>query len=475
MSLFFGNNIALKGMMAQQTALNVAFNNVANASTEGYSRQRVDLQASNPISGIIHGEQLGSGVDVANVSRIRDEFLDYQLRTQTSELSSQATIHETLSNVETVFNETARDIGLSSDLNKFWNAWQDVSVTPASSAVRTVLMESAVTLTNHMRQVYSQLSGIQADIDTQISQSVTTIGSLAERINTLNGQIANSVMSGETPNDLLDSRDILLNQLAEIGNITVTKRGATGAVDIKLGDNTIVDGDGVHAITDTASVTGGSLGALKRLGDTSGDSAGSVQYYMDKLDIMAAGIAKSVNELHSTGISLHGKAGAEFFVFKDNSGNVIDLTGVDWSDPSASGLSAANIYVNPNIQKDVSEIAASKGSDNLTGKGDIALAIANLKTNSNLSAAGTATKTIDSFYQEMATQLGSKVNEAQSNVANQQTLVNNLNLKKESVSGVSLDEETANMIVYQHAFSACARVINIVDEMLDTIINRMKV
>jgi len=464
MSLFFGNNIALKGMMAQQAALNVTANNVANASTDGYSRQRVGLEASNPISGIVYGEQLGSGVDVSDVSRIRSEFLDYQLRTQTSKLNTQTTMNDTLDNIETVFNETSSDIGLSSDLSSFWNAWQDVSVTPATSAVRTVLMESAVTLTDNIRQIYSQLSGIQDDINTQISQSVETVDSIAERINTLNGQIANSVMNGETPNDLLDSRDLLLDQLSEIGDITVTKRGETGAVDVKLGDNTIVDQDGVHSDIDTSSVTGGSLGALIQLGDTSGESASSVQYYMNKLDTLAAGIAKSVNEIHFDAINLEGESGdentgAEFFVSNDG-----------------EEISAANITINSAIQKDVSKIAASDEANNLTGNGDAALAIANLKTTSSLSdsVADTSTKTIDSFYQDMVTQLGSKVSETESNVDNQQTLVDNLSSKRESITGVSLDEETANMVVYQHAFSACARVISVVDEMLDTIINNMK-
>lgn len=464
MSLFFGNNIALKGMMAQQAALNVSANNVANASTEGYSRQRVDMQASNPISGIIYGEQLGSGVDVSNVSRARSEFLDYQLRTQTTVLNSQKTLQDTLDNIETVFNETSSDIGLGSDLDKFWNAWQDVSVTPSSPAVRTVLMESAVTLTDNIRQVYSQLSSIQDDINTQISQSVETINSIAARLNTLNGQIANSTMNGETPNDLLDSRDLLLDQLSTIGNITVSKRGTTGAVDVKIGNYTIVDQNGVHSDIDTASVTGGSLGALIKLGDTSGDSASTVQYYMDKLNILAAGIAKSVNELHYNGLNLAGKsgaenAGAEFFVSNDG-----------------KEINAANISINSAIQKDVSKIAASNVANNLTGNGDVALAIANLKTTSQLanSADDTSTKTIGAFYQEMVTQLGSKASEAKSNVTNQQILVNNLESKKESLSGVSLDEETANMVVYQHAFSACARVISVVDEMLDTIINQMK-
>jgi flagellar hook-associated protein 1 FlgK len=464
MSLFFGMNIALKGMMAQQAALNVTSNNIANASTDGYSRQQVDLAASTPISGIVTGEQLGSGVDVSDVARVRNEFLDYQLRAQTSDLNSDTTIHDTLGNVETVINETSSDTGLSSEMDSFWNAWQDVSVTPASSAVRTTLMEAAVTLTDSIRQLSSQLTGIQDDINkTQIPQSVENVNSISARIATLNGQIVTSEANGETPNDLLDKRDLLLDQLSATGNITVTKRGTTGAVDVKLGTNTIVDESGAHDLSSSditaSTVTGGTLGALVQLGG-SGDSANTVQHYINKLNILAAGIATSVNKLHGDGTDLDGNPGADFFVSNDS-----------------NSLSAANIYVNSDIQDDVSKIAVSKGTTNLTGNGDIALQIADLKDTkltSGLESSTSGTITIGAFYQDMVTELGSKVNEAKSNITNQQTLVNNLSSKKESVSGVSLDEETTNMVLYQHAYSACAKIISVMDEMLDTIINNMK-
>jgi flagellar hook-associated protein 1 FlgK len=161
------------------------------------------------------------------------------------------------------------------------------------------------------------------------------------------------------------------------------------------------------------------LGALVKLGDTSGESASTVQYYMDKLNTLAASIAKSVNELHYNGLNLDGKSGEEnpganFFVSNDG-----------------QEINAANITVNSAIQKDVSKIAASNEPNNLTGNGDAALAIAKLKTTSQLagSADSTSTKTINAFYQEMATQLGSKASEAKSNVTNQQTLVDNLSAK----------------------------------------------
>lgn len=487
MSLFFGLNIALKGMMASQTALSVVSNNIANASTDGYTRQRTDLVESDAISGLVSGAQLGSGVDVADVTRIRNEFTDYQIRTQTSELDYDTTLHDTLSNVETVFNETSSDTGLSDALDTFWGDWQDVSTTPDSSSVRTTLMEDAVSLTDTLRQLSSQLTTIQDDIQTQISQSVETVNSYSAQIAKLNDQIVYSEANGETPNSLLDARDLLLDKLSALGNITVTKcqdgnGNYTGAIEVELGTNTIVDENGSYDLSSSditsTTVTGGSLGALAHLSGN-GDTADTVQYYIDKLNTLAAGIAKIVNDLHTTGTDLEGNSGENFFVFKDSNGNAIDLDSVDWTDPTASGITAANIYVSSDIQDDVSKIAASAGTTNVEGNGDIALAIADLKdtklsydsTNGVLSSSSSGDVTIGDFYSGLVTALGSKVSATESDVTNQQTVVDNLISKRESTSGVSVDEETTNMILYQHAYDASAKVISVIDEMLDTVIN----
>lgn len=359
MSLFFGINTALKGMMAQQTALNVTSNNIANANTDGYSRQRADLVESYSISGLVPGAQLGSGVDIADVSRIRDGFVDYQLRTQTSSLEYDTIIHDTLSNVETVFNESSSDTGLSSLLDNFWSAWQNVSVTPDSSAVRTTLMESAVSLTDSIRQISSQLTQIQSDTQTQIDQSVKDVNSISQRIKHLNDQIVASKSRGETPNDLLDARDLLLDQLSEIGNITVTNcqdadNNFTGAVKVIFGTNTdtttktnnetstetitetstIVDGSSTYDIScddiKNYKVTDGSLGALVKLKGTD-NTADTVQYYIDKLNTFAVSIAKNVNEIHTMGKDLKNNFGKDFFVFKDSEGNPITVS--DWENP----------------------------------------------------------------------------------------------------------------------------------------------
>ncbi len=488
--LFFGLNISLKGMMAQQTGLETTAHNIANVNTEGYSRQRVNLEASQPISGLVTGGgQLGSGVDVGSITRIRQQYLDTEVRTETSALECQTAIAGTMDLVQTVFMEPS-DNGLNAQLEDFWNEWQELAADPSSTPVRTALKEASTALADTFRQINQQLTEVQAGLQTQIDDTVGGINQLAAAIADLNKQIIKVKITGENPNDLMDKRDLLLDQLAALGNITVTNSqdgsgNYTGGVDIKLGDLTLVDASGATVISsedDLSSVTGGSLGGLQSLaGD--GTSNDSVQYYIDRLNGLALSIARSVNEIHATGADLNGDAGAEYFVFTGGDGNPIDLSSVDWSDPAASGLSAANMAVNPDIDADVTKIAAAvSGSLVLEGNGDIALQIAGLGDAPMVydAASGLLTSqdggnyTIASFYQNLITDMGSTVSSAERRIDNLQALVDQVKNQRESIMGVSLDEESAHMIQYQHAYEACAKVISIIDEMLDTLINGMK-
>ncbi len=488
--LFFGLNIALKGMTAQQTGLEVTAHNIANANTEGYSRQRVNLESSQPISGLVTGGgQLGSGVDVGSITRVRQQYLDTQVRNQTSGLEHQTAVAGTMEQVETVFMEPS-DNGLNAQIAEFWNQWQALAADPASTPIRTALQESSATLADTFGQVSRQLTDIQAGLATQIESTVGEINGLAGDIADLNQQIVKVQLAGEIPNDLLDQRDLLLDQLASLGNITVTNRmdGSgkyNGAVDVRLGDLTLVNASGASAInasSDLSSVTGGSLGGLQTLaGD--GSSSQSVQYYIERLNGLALSIARSVNEVHAAGVDLDGSAGGNYFVFTDADGNNIDLTGVDWSNPGASGLSAANLAVNPEIEADVTRIAAAiPGSILMEGNGDIALQIAALgdapmaydSASGLLSAQTGGNYTIASFYQNLVTEIGSTVSSSGRKAETMQALVTQMKNQRESIMGVSLDEESVHMIQYQHAYEACAKVISIIDEMLDTLINGMK-
>jgi len=490
MSLFFGINIAAKGMMAQQVAMDVASHNIANANTEGYSRQRVNLATSEPISGLTSAGQLGSGVDVAEITRVRDGFLDYQLRNESSGLEYQTAISDTLSQVETIFMEPSKT-GFNEELETFWNNWQELSKTPESSPVRTALKEASISLTDTLRQMHDQLTDINSDIQSQIELKIEDVNSIAERIAVLNKEIVNVKIAGDSPNDLLDARDLALDDLASIGNITITNlqdvNGKyTGAIAVKLGTITIVDGDSANIISsadvNSSTVADGALAGLLQVGGDSNES-NTVQFYINKLDTLAVSIAKSINDIHTTGTDLDGNSGENYFVFKDAAGNEIDLSAVDWDNPFASGLGAGNIYINSDIQDDVSKIAASnQGSIFLEGNGDIALQIAGLKdvyleydaANQVLQNSTSGDITMGMFYHDMITELGSAASAAEKKVDKQQTLVDQTTNRRESIQGVSADEEMANIVLFQHAFDASAKIISVMDEMLDTIINGLK-
>mgnify|MGYP000886617796 FL=1 len=327
--------------------------------------------------------------------------------------------------------------------------------------------------------------------NSQIQLAIKEVNSLSTRVARLNDQIVNVNITGQNANDFMDARDLALNELAALGNISLTdcldaNGKPTGAIEVKLGNITIVDAAGAHEISSSDinpdAVTDGELAGLLQAGGNSGQS-NTVQFYIDKLNTLAVGIAKSINDIHTTGKDLDGNSGQDFFVFKDNEGELIDLTAVDWNDPWSSGLSAANIYLNANIENDVAKIAASKqGGIFLEGNGDIALAIAELKhtlmkydpASQMLTNSNAGNLSLGAFYQDMIAELGSAARETGKTVKNQQTLVDQNIKRRESIQGVSLDEETVNMVLYQHAFDASAKVISVMDEMMDTIINRLK-
>lgn len=472
MSLFFGINIAVKGMMVQQTALNVASHNIANANTEGYSRQRVNLQASESISGMVNSGQLGSGVDIAEISRVREEFLDYQVRKETANLENHTAIDDTLQLVETIFMEPS-ETGFNQQLDNFWNAWQELSKTPESSPVRTVLKEAAVSLTDSFRQMSHQLSDIQNDIQGQIQSSIKEVNSIAEDIARLNDKILYVNVSEQNANDLLDKRDLALDRLAALGQISVSHSvdangKTTGTIEVKLGEFNIVDADGAHPIDITdlnpTVLKEGRLAGLMQAGLDSGKS-NSVQFYLDKLNTLALGMAQSINDIHKTAMDLDGILGEDFFVFEGQE------------------ASAANIQVNPNIEHNVSKIAAAQADETLLAdNGDKARQIADLKdvfmeydsNSKQLINSGSGNITIGMFYKNMITELGSATSDAGRKVENQQALVEQTMARRESVKGVAEDEEIANVVLFQHAFNASAKIISVIDEMLNTIINGLK-
>jgi flagellar hook-associated protein 1 FlgK len=440
-STFFGLETTLRGLLAQQGALDVTSHNIANANTIGYSRQQAVFTSSDPLQ-VMDGAKLstlaslGTGVDIQSYTRVRDQFQDLQYRAQNMVLGQQSTTSDAMSQVETALQEPGTN-GLSNQLAKFWSAWSDLANNATSSGGRQALVDQANMVAETLRSLDSQLT----DASTQASAEYTSLtapgGEIdqdATQIANLNRAIKTAVSSGDKPNDLMDKRDQLLDKLSTLGQVSVTDLG-NGSIQVNFGDaaNPLVDDSTVtwpqtlNNAGPPPTSAGGKLGALNDIFKT----GGTVDSLRADLNGVAKNLATSVNAIHNTG----------------------GATGIDFFNVGASGTEAVTISVNVTT----STLVASSA----TGTGDIAGQIANLR-------GGTA----DSAYSAYVTRIGSMVQDATRKQSTAQALVNSVDSSRQSTSGVSMDEEMTNMVKFQRAYQASARAMSTMDELLDILINR---
>ena len=441
-STFMGLETTLRGILAQQLALDVTGHNIANANTVGYSRQRASLVATDPytVPGVTRppqAGQLGTGVDVDQYERIRDSFIDLQLRAQTMLNGANQATQDGLQQVEQAFNEPS-DSGLNSLLAKYWSAWQDVSNSPENLATRQALAAAASSLAGGFNQVSQQLSTLQTQTATNVTYTINDVNSIGTQIAALNDAIAKSTVTGDHPNDLLDQRDLLIDKLSELGNVALAN-GANGAVDVSIGGAALVTGATSATLAEASltSLTSGKLSALVKLRDT------TIPGYQTQLNTVASTLISQTNTAHAAGFDLSGTAGGTFF----------------------TGTDAATIGVNSALVTNPALIAASGNGQ--PGNAAAALAINTLRGTVVIGSA-----TIDQAYSQLVTRIGSDSQEAQRSLDTSSLLASTLQSKRDSVSGVSLDEEMTNMVRFQRGYQASARALSAMDDMLDTLITR---
>jgi flagellar hook-associated protein 1 FlgK len=443
-SSFFGIQTSLRGLLAQQAGLNVTAHNIANADTEGYSRQTAQLEAVTGLklqAGALAGgggALLGGGVDVTSYTRARDSFADLQYRAQNSLHGDAETMTSALSTVEESLNEPGTT-GISALLSKFWDAWQAVSNQPEDPAAKAALAVTARALTDGIRALDTQLSAISTNASGELAAITSPSGPVlqnAQAIARLNGEISQAVAAGRQPNDLLDQRDKLLDELSEYGQVTTTEL-SNGSIQVAFGGVTaplLVDDTTAWAPTAPATTLfptptpGGRIGALQTLTQVPG---GTIDAYRQQLDALAAQLVSDVNTAH----------GAPFF--------------------AAGGTTAATIAVDPAILAAPATIRTTNLPGSPAGGNDVALAVSQLR-------AGAA----DKVYAGFVLRVGNEALDAQRREASAAATLASASDRRTSVSGVSLDEEMANMIRFQRGYQASARTMSTVDEMLDTLINR---
>jgi len=463
MSNMKGLNVALSALQAHQRAIEVAGQNIANANTKGYTRQRVGMVAAGaPVTPAIHsGTRVGGdGVKIQSIERLNDAFLTQRALQEHAADAGLRRTQSILAQVEQHFGEPG-DNGISAQLNEFWTGWEDVANQPSDQAARTQLLQRAETLASTIRKVDSDLVRLREQTVDEIKTQVTQINSLAEQIGGLNLSIQTATLNGLNPNDLADQRDVLVGKLADMAGATI-KPADNGAVDVYLGGTALVRGATTSALaaptTDAAGnvnvawaidnypveLSGGELLALRQAVNVtlSAGSSGGVDGYRKKLNDVAIALRDQVNAQHAAGLDLRSpeQAGGAFF--------------------TATG--ASDFAVSPALVADPKRVAAATpGAGRLDGSN--ALTMAELANPS-----GSA----DRIYQALVVGLGVEADTANRRAEIQAEVVMEADAARDGAAGVNLDEEMTNLVSYQHAYAAAARVMNAVNEALDTLINR---
>jgi len=450
-------DLSRRALSANQLALAIIGHNTANVNSPGFSRQRVQLTPSFPIQ-LVEGT-LGTGVIVAGIQQIHDNLLDRSIRQGYSDFSQWEAIDGSLQSLENIFGDTSSATTLDNLLTQFWDSWQDLANDPESLTSRSALRQNAESLCAEFNRLDSQFAGQIQTHDQEIVVRVSEVNSLSSAIANLNAQIAQIEGSGGQANDLRDQRNNLLNDLSALVNVQVTDQ-ANGQINVYVGGQVLVQGDlSLNITTRERSIPGGVVHDLvwedggSSVTLSQGQIAGLIEMRDERipeisasLDELAATLAQQVNASHITGYGLNGSSGNNFF------------------DPSITG--AGDLTLSGEILASLDAIAAS--GSGAPGDNSIALSIAGIQ-NQLVMANGTAT--IGSYYANLVSEVGVVRQNASFRYTQEQAALEQLETQRESISGVSLDEEMTLLIQYQQAYEAAARLVTTVSQMMDTVVN----
>jgi flagellar hook-associated protein 1 FlgK len=463
-------DVGKRSLMNSQTGLQTVSHNIANKETEGYSRQRVEMKTNDPIG--FGKTRIGTGAKTGAVTRTNNPYLEKQISNESAVLGMADGRAEALSRVEQVYNEQLNK-GLNKHVGEFFNSFRELGASPESQASRTLVKETASYLAKDFQRIDKQLTEVQNDIDFQIKKHVEEINNMTREISSLNMKIQSVEMQGAEANDERDRRDLLVKKLGGLINIRYAE-SESGALAITAGSTAVLVSGGSYRDLEVAKTSenknksdgnvdifyreskesnpfkiteqlvGGKIGGLLDVRDK------SIREYKDMTDMMAFRLATEVNELHTEGFDRYGQKGPQFFT------QPLEIKGA-----------AKKMEISKAIDEDVGKIAAG-GVTNSPADNRVANLISTLQYKQVF---GDGTATINEHYASMVGQLGVEVNRANGFKESQTDIVKQLSNLRESISGVSLDEETTKMIEYQKSFDASARLIRTADEMMDTVLN----
>ncbi len=457
------------GMVASRAAIATTGHNIANTNTEGYSRQRVDTEANVPTDGVGRRNTIGQGVKLTQVSRVNDEYVEKELRNGTRDLGHYEEKGASLRQLEDVFNELNGD-GLNRLMSRFFNEFRKLGNDPNNEAIRQSVREATQALVTDFHRLRQEVESVQQHIDSRISGYAGEINSLTTEIRDLNQQIKAAVVGGGSPNDLMDNRDVALKKLSSFFDVSVHK-DKDGALNVDIrGVGPLITGPQAEAfsvarspadehgkpenaldIKTSASASsnvthrlrGGKLGALVEVRDK------TLSGVLSRLDDLAYSVSSYVNEIHKQGVTRDGFTGVDYFKGLQSKERASEKIGL--SDAIASNTN---------------NIAAAFEKD-APGDNRVALAISQLQFQKLMNDGQT---TADDWYNSIVSDIGVVRNRNESALGQTKNIMTNLERVRDQISGVSLDEETANLLQFQHAFAASAKVITVADQLLDEVL-----
>jgi len=463
-------DVGRRSLANSQTALQTTAHNVANKSTEGYSRQRVDMVTAQPIG---EGKlRIGMGARASQITRTNNQYLEKQLEREGTHLGYATARSEMLGRIEQVYNEQVNK-GLNHSLGNLFNAFRELSNNPESLATRTQVKESADYLAKDFNRVHHQLTEIQNDADYRIATKVEEINQMTREIAKLNEKVQVVELTGVPSNDERDRRDLLLKQLGEKisikwaegsdGQVTVTA-GGTGVLvsgysqrDLLVASAPGREGkregnfevfykatENSTPVNITKQIKGGEIGGLLQVRDN------VVNEFIHGMDQLAYKLSEEINQAHVVGYDRNGRTGNFFY-----------------ETPKSVEGAAEHLKVSDTVMNDVGRIAAA-AQENAPGDNRLANVLSGLQYK-GVFKGGTAT--LDDHYNSLVGKVGIEAQRANSDMQSQGDIVGQLKNLRESISGVSIDEEMTKMIEFQKSFDASARLVRTADEMMETVLN----
>jgi len=485
---FSSYQIARSGLTVNERGLFVTGQNISNVDTPGYVRQQSVIESS-PYKNEYSKDQLfqyGLGADIQETSQIRHTFLDNVYRQENTSLGYWETRSKTYKDVEAILNDPMGD-GLQDVMNQFWDSWQELSKNPESLTVRALVLQRGEAFAYYANHIGTQLDKLQSDLNSEIQVQVNEVNNITSGIAKLNFQIASQEINGDHANDYRDQRNVLLDKLSKLCDADVLEM-QDGQVDVTLGGyylvakgestnlyvkSTAENGDFYYPMlegTDTkVNIKSGSIkGLLESRGEVSGikdtnepvdnidPSKNIVSDFKIRLNAMVNRVAKEINSLHNGGKTLDGNNGPDFFEKIDDR-YPLQMGNLRLSDELLSNDGLNNVVASKTVDK---------------GGNEIARQIANMRDTDILNNS-TGQVNVDEYYRAIILDLGNGGSEATNTADNQSKMVQAADGQRTAISGVSMDEEMSNMMKYKFAYDGSARVLNVIDSMIETIITSM--